>query len=110
MIKSKNENILSTSVKEHLLNTYPDHLKVYTDGSLLNNKEAGSAFIIPSIKVEKTFYIGKYKSIFTAELIAILMALYYLVDFPKVIFQILFCVDSKSALHALANSKSVERK
>ena len=104
MKKSENENILSTYVKEHLSNKYSSHLKVFTDGSLLSNNEAGAAFIVPSLKIEKLYYIGKNHSIFTAELTAITMALHYLLDFPKTIVQVVVCVDSKSVLHALKNS------
>ena len=110
MRKTDNINILSTLSKEHIQNSYSDHLKIYTDGSLLNNNDAGAAFMIPSLKVERSFYIGKNRSIFTAELTAILMALYYLLDFPKNVFNVLFCVDSKSVLKALDNSDSKVRK
>ena len=37
------------------------------------------------------------------------MALYFLVDFPKTIFQILFCVDSKSVLECLKNLNTKSR-
>ena len=102
--KTDNVNILKTLVQEHIEICYADHLKIYTDGSLLSTNNAGAAFIIPSLKIEQSFYIGKNRSIFTAELTAILMALYYLLDFPKDVFNLLFCVDSKSVLHALGNS------
>ena len=108
--KTDNINILKSLVKEHIQNYYPDHIKIYTDGSVLNTNEAGAAFFIPSLKVEKSFYIGKHRSIFTAELTAVLMALYYVLDFPKDISNILFCVDSKSVLHALRNSNFNVRK
>ena len=76
----------------------------------MSNDEAGAAFIIPSLKVERSLYIGKNRSLFTAELTAILMALYYLLDFPKDIFRVLFCVDSKSVLHAISNCNPKIRK
>ena len=55
---------------------YKHHLKVYTDGSILEDGSAGSAFVIPSLKTEKSYHLGKGHSIFAAELVAILMALY----------------------------------
>ena len=51
------------------------------------------------------FHLGSSKSIFTAELFAILMALDFLKDYPKTIFNILFCVDSKSVLQTLETMK-----
>lgn len=77
---------------------------MYTDGSLLDNNQAGSAFVIPALKMEKSFYVGKHRSVFTAELTAILMALTYILDHPFCIFRISLCVDSKSALYALKSS------
>ena len=76
--KSDNINILAIDVKSHIQNNYPNHLKIYTDGSLLDNNKGGAAFIIPGLKIEKSFHIGENKSIFTAELVAITMALNYL--------------------------------
>ena len=99
--KADQPHILSCSVKMHVQQKYPNHLKVYTDGSLLNNKEAGAAFVIPSLKVDKSYSVGTSRSIFTAELVAIIMALTYLKDLPVSIFKVLFCVDSKSVLQSL---------
>ena len=79
-------------------------MKIYTNGSVIERK-AGSAFLIPALKVDKSFNIGLDKSIFTAELFAVLMALNFMVSLPRNIFQILFCVDSKSVLQALELSK-----
>jgi ribonuclease HI len=80
---------------------YSSLLKIYTDGSVLENKQAGAAFVIPSFKIEKVYHLGKHFSIFSAELVGILMALNYIVNIPINIFQVLFCVDSKSVLTAL---------
>ena len=91
----------------HIQNTYPNHLKVYTDGSLLSNQNSGSAFVIPFLKVNKTFSIGVDRSIFCAELIAIVMALHYLIHLPFSIFKVLFCVDSKSVLQSLQSPNAV---
>ena len=99
--KADQPNILSYSAKMHIQNNYPNHLKVYTDGSLLNNGQSGSAFVIPSLKVEKTYSIGKHRSIFVAEMIAITMALTFLIDIPQSIFQVLLCVDSLSVLQSI---------
>ena len=98
--KDDNINMLASYTKCHIEENYKNDLKIYTDGSCINS-ESGCAFLIPELKIEKSFYIGLNKSIFTAELTAILMALNYLISLPKIIFQVLFCVDSKSVLQAL---------
>ena len=102
--KEENTNMLATNAKMHLAESYPNHLKVYTDGSVLDDDSAGSGFIIPSLNVKKSYHLGRGFSIFTAELISILMALTYLMAFPINIFNILFCVDSKSVLKSLRSS------
>ena len=51
-------------------------MKKYTDGSVLDNTQSGAVFIILAPKVEKSYYIGEHYSVFTAELVAILLALY----------------------------------
>ena len=102
--KSENSNILSLDARFHLKQKYPNHLKVFTDGSKLDNNQGGAGFVIPALSITKSFNIGINRSIFTAELIAILMALVYLTSLPVIPFQILVCVDSKSVLHALKST------
>ena len=107
--KEENPNILANLTKEHLENEYPNHLKIYTDGSVIHDEDCGSGFVIPALKVQKSFYIGKRFSIFTAELHAILMALHYIESIPKDLFNILICVDSKSVLYTLKNANNSKR-
>ena len=90
-------------VKEHINNRYSNYLKIYTDGSVLENGDCGSAFVIPLLKVEKSFYIGKGFSVFTAEICAILSALYFISNGYHSFYGILLCVDSISVLHSLQN-------
>ena len=104
-----NANIIAVKVKQHLSEEYQNHLKVFTDGSVLENKNAGAAFVIPSLNVEKQYYLGKNYSIFTSELIAIQMALSYLIDLPITLLQIVLCVDSQSVISALKSSKHTVR-
>ena len=82
---------------------------MYTDGSLSELGDTGAGFVIPDLKLRKSYYLGKQHSIFSAELIAILMALYTIYDIPKQFFSILFCVDSQSALIALQTNDPKER-
>ena len=109
LIKNENPNILSSVVKSHIEANYMNHLKVFTDGSVLDNRQAGAAFVIPALKIQKSYFLGKDFSIFTAELYAIIMALKYLIDFPHTVFQVVFCVDSKSVLQTLNSSNANTR-
>ena len=80
--KSENTNILVIEAREHLNNTYPNHIKIFTDGSVLDSLDSGAGFVIPDLKVQKYFYLKKGLSIFTSELYAILMALNYNCNIP----------------------------
>ena len=71
--------------------------------------DTGAGFVIPELKLKKSYYLGKSHSIFSAELVAILMALNTIIDMPKNFFSLLFCVDSQSALLGLQSFDSRER-
>ena len=76
--KSESTNVLAIEVRKHLNNNYQNHIKIFTDASVLDSLNSGAGFIIPELKVEKSFYLGKGFSIFTSELYAILMAINYI--------------------------------
>ena len=99
--KDEDQNLLSVEVKNHIESQYANHLKVFTDGSVLETGECGAAFVIPTLKIQKSFHLGRGFSIFTSELLAILMALNYLSAISLGIYNIVFCVDSKSVLLAM---------
>lgn len=102
MKKSENPNIVSALAQEHLGSKYSNHLQVYTDGSVIDGI-AGSGYVIPALKINKSYHLGKFHSIFIAELVAILMSLYYLCAQPISFLQIVFCVDSMSVINALSS-------
>ena len=68
---------------------------------MLDDNNVGAAFVIPTLKVEKSLYLGSNLSIFTAELAAIMMALEYILTLPMAILRIVMLVDSKSVLQSL---------
>ena len=84
-------------------------MKLFTDGSVLENGHVGAGYVIPSLKIRNTFHLGNKFSIFTAELIAILMVLTKLSDLKFTHLSIVVCVDSKSVLEALQSEKYGER-
>ena len=77
--------------------------------SVLDNGQVGSGFVIPELKAEGFYHLGKGCSIFTAELIAILMALTCIINYPKILFRILICCDSQAVLQALNSINNSER-
>ena len=92
--KADNVNILVSEVREHLDKTYPNHLKVFTDGSVMETSDCGAGFVIPYLNVHKSFYLGRDFTIYTAELYAIMKALIYILNDTSVTFySVLFCVD-----------------
>ena len=76
--KGESTNILAIQVRENQNNNYKNHIKICTDGSVLDSLDSGAGLVIPDLKVQKSFYLGKGFSIFTSELCAILMALNYI--------------------------------
>ena len=108
--KNENDNLLVNLVKEHLDTSYSSHLRIFTDGSVLDSSDSGAGFVIPHLKMKRSFYLGRGFSIFTAELYALIMALNYVSESPFSFYAILLCVDSKSVLHALQNWDSAVRR
>ena len=99
--KELSPHIIKSIIDEEMELFYKDYTKIYTDGSVLSNGNSGAAFLIPSLRVTKSFHLGKHFSIFTAELCAIREALkYYKSSWPNT-DKLLLCVDSISVLLAL---------
>lgn len=107
--KTDGKSIVAVDARIRLQEKYHSHLNVYTDGSVLSSGETGAAFVIPDLKVSESFHLGKGISVFTAELTAVLMALYRILDLNINFFNIVFCVDSKSVLQALDSFNCKER-
>ncbi len=103
--KSEDANMLATDARIHIEQQYPNHLQIYTDGSVLDSGDSGSGFVIPSLGIRQSFYLGSGFSIFTAELFAILMAPIHIIESPLDLYNILVCVDSKSVLQSLDSWK-----
>ena len=49
--KSGSTNILAIEVWEHLNNNYQNHIKIFTDGSVLDSLDSGAGFVTPDLKV-----------------------------------------------------------
>ena len=107
--KEDNIHLLACETREHLNKEYYNYLKIFTDGSLCDSGDTGAGFVIPALNITKSYYLGKDHSIFTAELIAILMALNTINSMPKQFISIAICVDSQSVLQSLKNNNPNER-
>ena len=75
--KNENSNLLLNLIQEKMHSKYFGHLKVYTDGSVLESGDCGCGIYIPSLNFKRSYFMGKYYSIFSAELLAIHLALLY---------------------------------
>ena len=51
--KSESTNILAIQVRELLNNKYQNHIKIFTDGSVLDSLDSGAGFVIPEFKKKK---------------------------------------------------------
>ena len=100
---SKSTNVFAVEIREHLNNKYPNHMKIFTDGSFLDSLDSGAGLVIPELKLQKSFYLWKCFSISTSELYAMLMVLNYICNIK--LAKHLICVDLKSVLYALQNKK-----
>ena len=54
--------------------TFNFNIKCSTYGSIPTNNLAGRGFVIPDLKMQNSYHLGLGYSIFSAELIALLMA------------------------------------
>ena len=57
--KSESTNILTIEVREHVINNYQNHIKIFTDSSVLDSLDSGAGFAIPELKVQKSFLLRK---------------------------------------------------
>ena len=54
--KSEYTNILTIEVRKHIINHYQNHIKIFTDGSVLDSLDSGAGFVIPELKVQKSLF------------------------------------------------------
>ena len=50
--KSEYTNSLTIEVRERLINNYQNHIKIFTDSSVLDSLESAAGFVIPELKVQ----------------------------------------------------------
>ena len=100
LMKDQNPLVLAVTARLCLEEKYQHHLKIFTDGSVMEDGAAGAAFVIPEFNNLTHSYSLPAVSVFTAELLAISMALQHISAIPVTPFAIVICSDSKAALTA----------
>ena len=83
---------------EILEKSYNNFLKIYTDGSVLDDGAAGAAFVVPEFNNMTHSFSLLAVSIYTAELVAIQMALQNMNGIHTPPSATVICSDPKAAL------------
>ena len=107
--KDQNPLVIAVTARLCLEEKYQHHLKIYTDGSVMEDGAAGAAFVIPEFNNLTHSYSLPAVSVFTAELLAISMALQHISVIPVTPFAIVICSDSKAALTAIKSDSQNAR-
>ena len=107
--KDQNPLVLAVTARLCLEEKYQHHLKIFTDGSVMEDGAAGAAFVIPEFNNLTHSYSLPAVSVFTAELLAISMALQHISAIPITPFAIVIYSDSKAALTAIESDSQNAR-
>ena len=106
--RSDNPLILQATARELINNKYNHCICVYTDGSM-TTEGVGAAFVVPQLGNVTRKYQLPHVSIFTAELVAILMALNFFNDLCQPPMAVSVFADSLSALQAIKHNSQSSR-
>ena len=106
--KSDNPLILQAAARELISNQYNHCICVYTDGSM-TTEGVGAAFVVPQLSNLIRKYQLPHVSIFTAELVAILMALNFFNDLCQPQMAVSVFSDTLSALQAVKHNSQSSR-
>lgn len=105
---NKDKGGVSASVQEYLNSVREDKVIIYTDGSRDPvSRRAGFGVYVEQYELKFSIRISNESSVFTAELMAILWALWW-VEEAKV-REVVICSDSAAGLEALRGVKSKAR-
>ncbi|MCG8034496.1 MAG: reverse transcriptase-like protein [Candidatus Thiodiazotropha taylori] len=94
--------------ESHISENYRHALKVFTDGSKDNDKQAtGCAFTVPELNFSQKFKLDKHLTVYTAELIAILKALEWIQNQKPE--SVVILTDSLSSIQSINSGSSNTR-
>uniref|UniRef100_A0A8C1XU29 Uncharacterized protein n=1 Tax=Cyprinus carpio TaxID=7962 RepID=A0A8C1XU29_CYPCA len=95
-------------VQQYISQEYYSVLQVFTDGSKEpESGRAAAAVYIPTFKIKMAKRLSDYVSVFTTELLAIILALQWIEEVQPA--RTVICTDSMAALSSLLSGKSEAR-
>ena len=103
----KEDGVDKNRVNNYITGKYKQCLKVFTDASKNTDKRVGVAYVIPELDLAMSSRINNDLAVYTAELVAIWLALLWL-DSNRYM-QAVIASDSSSALTSIKNSQSETR-
>lgn len=106
--KSNTPSKLKAIADEYIEKNCSQSIKIFTDGSKIPSGETSSAFVIPELNVCRGYKLPPHVCVFTCELVAILMALYWVDEFRPIDATIF--TDSLSALQSMIHIGKHPRK
>uniref|UniRef100_A0A3B5Q0T1 Reverse transcriptase domain-containing protein n=1 Tax=Xiphophorus maculatus TaxID=8083 RepID=A0A3B5Q0T1_XIPMA len=106
--KRKGENISDPYlVQSYLDSKYYGYVQVFTDASKNSNSSNGVSFIVPEFKVKKCKRITDGVSVYTGEMMGIILALGWIEEVRPL--RSIVCSDSSSSLYSLKNNHAISR-
>ena len=104
--KSVNEGEWPSLIEDYITTTYPDHFRIYTDGSYIDNISAASAFFIPREKLMVHIKLSPYSNSLLTEIFAIWLSIINLSNLPSQINKILILTDSLWSIDSIRKRHS----
>uniref|UniRef100_A0A3Q3AL86 Reverse transcriptase domain-containing protein n=1 Tax=Kryptolebias marmoratus TaxID=37003 RepID=A0A3Q3AL86_KRYMA len=103
----KGREIESTEVEHYIGRKYSEYIQIYTDASKMLTDKVGVAFVIPDLNIMKNKRINDKLTVYTGELMAILMALEWVEESREE--KVVICSDSSSAIISIQEAQSESR-
>lgn len=93
-------------VKEYMKQEYYSAVQVFTDGSKEPESGKTAAVFIPTSKIKISKRVSNHVSVFTMELLSIIIALQWIEEVQP---SSVMCTDSMASLNSLLSGKSEAR-
>ncbi|XP_037536736.1 uncharacterized protein LOC119413748 [Nematolebias whitei] len=106
ILEQNRNGLISNTVIEHI-NKYYGYVKIYTDASKNTAGQIGAAFIVPEFGVKVGKRLNNKLSVYTGEMVAILLAVQWIEDNQPL--RSVICSDSSSSVISIKNSCSESR-
>ncbi|XP_023190232.1 uncharacterized protein LOC111608691 [Xiphophorus maculatus] len=103
----KGKQLEKKEVENYIGNEYAEYIQIYTDASKMSNNNIGIAFIIPDLDIMRNKRLTDKLTVYTGELMAILMALEWVEETRE--RAVVICSDSSSALVSIVEQNSESR-